>query len=81
MFLWAPECSSWFPGILGAEVDDDRDSSWRHCIVAWLYLTAKPSQVGADVDGLDCPPAPSYGLQPSDEGIGPLVRRCLVPSL
>jgi hypothetical protein len=27
------------------------------------------------------PPAQSYGLRPSDEGIGPLARRCLVPSL
>jgi hypothetical protein len=30
------------------------------------FLAAKPSHVGIDMDGLACP-APSYGLQPSDE--------------
>jgi hypothetical protein len=44
--------SSWFSG---AEVDGARDSSWRcHCF-AQLYLVAKPSQVGVDVDGLAYP--------------------------
>jgi hypothetical protein len=50
----------------------------------WLYLAAKSSHVGVDVDGLAYP-APSYGLQPSDEGIGPpaatsfLTRRYVLP--
>jgi hypothetical protein len=43
--------SSWFPG---AEVAGVQDGSWsRHCF-AWLYLAAKPSHMGADVDGLAC---------------------------
>jgi hypothetical protein len=51
----APGCSSQFLGILGAEVDDAQDGSLRHCFVAWLYLAAKPSHMGVDVDGLACP--------------------------
>jgi hypothetical protein len=35
-------------------VDDAQVSSWR-CHGARLYLTAKPSYVGVDVDGLACP--------------------------
>jgi hypothetical protein len=31
-----------------------------------LYLAAKPSHVGVDVDGLSCHPAPSYCLRVSD---------------
>jgi hypothetical protein len=73
--------SSWLPGVLGAEVADARDGSWRRCFATWLYLAAKPSHVGVDVDGLACPPAPSYGLLPSNEGTGPPARHCLVPSL
>jgi hypothetical protein len=43
--------SSWFPGI---DVVGVRDDSWGcHCF-AWLYLAAKPSNMGADVDGLAC---------------------------
>jgi hypothetical protein len=34
-FFWALECSSWFSGIFGAEVDDAQDGSWRHCFT-WL---------------------------------------------
>jgi hypothetical protein len=48
-------CSSWFLSILGVEVDDDWDSSWRRCFTVWLYLAAKPSHMGVDVDGLACP--------------------------
>jgi hypothetical protein len=55
VFFLALGCSIGFPGILGAEVDDAWDSSWRHCFMAWLYLGAKPSHVGVDVDGLACP--------------------------
>jgi hypothetical protein len=50
-FFLAPRCFSWFPSILGVEVDDARDDSWRRCFAAWLYLAAKPSHVGVDVDG------------------------------
>jgi hypothetical protein len=48
-------CSSQFPGVLDAEVDDFRDGSWRRCFVAWIYLAAKPSHVGVDMDGLSYP--------------------------
>jgi hypothetical protein len=45
-----------------------------------LYLAAKPSNVGVNVDELACPPSPSYGLQPSDEGVMLPVRHCTIPS-
>jgi hypothetical protein len=61
-FFWAPRCSSWFPSVLGAVVDDDQDDSWKICFTTWLYLATKPAYVGIDVDGLACPPALSYGL-------------------
>jgi hypothetical protein len=54
-FFLALGCSSLFPGILGVEVDDARDGSWRRCFTVWLYLAAKPSHAGVDVDGLACP--------------------------
>jgi hypothetical protein len=44
--------SSWFPR---TEVDGARDGSWGHCCFAWLYLCAKPSHVGVDMDELACP--------------------------
>jgi hypothetical protein len=50
--FWAPGCSSWLPGILGAEVDDAQDDSWRGSFVMWLYLTATLSHMGVDVDVL-----------------------------
>jgi hypothetical protein len=46
VFFWAPWCSSWFMGILGAELDDAQDSSLRRCFVMLLYLAAKPAHVG-----------------------------------
>jgi hypothetical protein len=46
-----PGCSSWFPG---AEVDDAWVGPCRHRQDG-LYLTAKPSHVGVDVDGLAYP--------------------------
>jgi hypothetical protein len=46
-FFWAPGCSSWFSGILGAEVDDVEDGSWRRCFATLLYMAAKPSHVGS----------------------------------
>jgi hypothetical protein len=36
-------------------MDDARDDSWRGSFVVWLYLVAKPSHVGVDVDALACP--------------------------
>jgi hypothetical protein len=42
-------------GVLGVEVDDARDGSWRCCFTTLLYLVAKPSHVGVDVDRLTCP--------------------------
>jgi hypothetical protein len=53
-FFWALGCSSRFSGDLGAEVDDAEDGSWRHCFAVWLYLAAKPSHVGVNVNGLAC---------------------------
>jgi hypothetical protein len=47
----------------------------------WFYLASKPPHVGVSVDGIACPPAPSYDLQPSDEETGPFARRCLILSL
>jgi hypothetical protein len=55
MFLLAPGCSSRFPVILGVEVDDARGGSWTRYFIVWLYLAAKPSHVGVDVDMLACP--------------------------
>jgi hypothetical protein len=52
VFFLALGYSSRFPGILGAEVDDARDSSWRHCFTVWIYSATKPSHVGVDVDNL-----------------------------
>jgi hypothetical protein len=49
-------------------VDDARDDSWRGSFEVLLYLAAKP-------------PALSYGLPLSDEGIRPYTKRCLVLSL
>jgi hypothetical protein len=54
-FFWAPGCSSWFPSVLGAEVDDAQDGSWRRCFAALLSLAAKPAHMGVDVDGLAFP--------------------------
>jgi hypothetical protein len=49
------ECSSLLSGFLDADVDDTRDDSCRGSFMVWLYLVAKPSHVGIDVDGLSCP--------------------------
>jgi hypothetical protein len=54
-FFLAPGCSSRFLSVLGAEVDDARNGSWRRCFTMWLYLAAKPSHVGVNVDGLAYP--------------------------
>jgi hypothetical protein len=34
--LGLPGCSSWFLGVLDAEVDNACDNSWRGRFVAWL---------------------------------------------
>jgi hypothetical protein len=54
-FFLAPGCCSWFPGVLGAEVDGAQNGSWRHCFRSWLYLMAKLYHMGVDVDRLACP--------------------------
>jgi hypothetical protein len=36
-------------------VDDAQDDSWKGCFTMLLYLVAKPSHVGVDVDGLAYP--------------------------
>jgi hypothetical protein len=54
-FFLAPGCCSWFPDVLGTEVDNVQNGSWRRSFAVWLYLAAKPSHVGVDVDGLACP--------------------------
>jgi hypothetical protein len=54
-FFLAPGCSSRFLGILGAEVNDAHNGSWRRCFTAWLYLAANPSRMWVNVDGLACP--------------------------
>jgi hypothetical protein len=48
-------CSSLFSGTLDAEVNDAWNDSWRGSFMGWLYLVAKPSNVGVDVDGLAYP--------------------------
>jgi hypothetical protein len=45
-FFLPPGCSFWLSSILGAEVDDAWDDSWRGRFAVWLYLAAKPSHVG-----------------------------------
>jgi hypothetical protein len=42
------------PGTLGVEVDVAQDDSGRGCFAKRLYMVAKPSHVGVDVDGLAC---------------------------
>jgi hypothetical protein len=54
-FYWAPRCSSCLTVILGTEVDDAWDGSWRCCFVVWLYLVAKPGHVGSIWMGLPTP--------------------------
>jgi hypothetical protein len=36
-------------------MNNAQDSSWRCCFTVWLYLAAKPSHMGVDVDRLACP--------------------------
>jgi hypothetical protein len=59
------------PGVLGAEVDDARDGSWRRCFTAWLYMTAKPSHMGVNVDGLAYPlyHPRAYSCQMREQGL------------
>jgi hypothetical protein len=49
--LQAARLSSWLPGI---EVADAWDCFWGRHHLALLRLVAKPSHVGASVDGLAC---------------------------
>jgi hypothetical protein len=45
-------CPFWLPGVLGAEVDGSCNNSWRGRFAVWIYMAAKSSHVGVDVDGL-----------------------------
>jgi hypothetical protein len=54
-FFWASRCSLWLLSVLCAEVDDARDDTRRGSFAKRLYLTAMPSHVGVDVDGLAHP--------------------------
>jgi hypothetical protein len=74
-FFSAPRCSSRFPSVLGAEVDDARDSSWRRWFTSLLYLDAKSSHVGVDVDRLACPlhHPMAYNCQMRGHGLLPSV--------
>jgi hypothetical protein len=60
-FFWVPRCSSWLPGVLGTEVDEVRDDSWRGTFAMWLYLMAKPSHVGGRCGRATLPSVPVYG--------------------
>jgi hypothetical protein len=51
-----------FPGVLGTEVDDDRDDSWRGRFVVWLYLVAKHSHMGGQCGRAVLPSALTYDL-------------------
>jgi hypothetical protein len=73
----APGCSSWFPGILGAEVDDAQNGFWICCFTVWLYLAAKPSHVGVDVDVLACPLHHPTACSRQTRGQGVLLRDVL----
>jgi hypothetical protein len=79
-FFWAPKSSSWFPCVLGAEVDDAQDGSERYCFMTLFCLATKLALMGVDVDRLTCP----YTiLQPTvvRRGDRPLTWRCPIPSL
>jgi hypothetical protein len=54
-FFGASVSSSWFSSILGGEVDNARDSSWRPYFMVLLYLAAKPTHVRVDADELVYP--------------------------
>jgi hypothetical protein len=46
---------AWPPsGLLDANVEGARDGSWSCLCFIWICFTAKPSLVGANVDGLAC---------------------------
>jgi hypothetical protein len=74
-FFLPPGCSFWLPGVLGAEVNCARDDSWRGHFTVWLYMAAKPSHVGVNVDG---PPRPLHwptvcSCQTREHGLLPVI--------
>jgi hypothetical protein len=77
-FISAPECCFQFPGILGTEVIDARDGSWRRSFTAWLHLAAEPSHVGVGVDGPACILHHPMAHSCQTRGHGLSSRRCLV---
>jgi hypothetical protein len=54
VFFLPPKCSSRLRGILGAEVDDAQDDSWRGSFAKRLWQLCLPTW-GVDVDGLAYP--------------------------
>jgi hypothetical protein len=48
-------CSFRLLDVLGAEVDDTQDDSWRGCFTVWLYMRLSLPRWGVSVDGLACP--------------------------
>jgi hypothetical protein len=65
-------------GLQSTEVDDAHDGSWRCCFAASALLGCLAFARGGRCGQASLPPAPSYGLQLSDEGIGLPIRHCLV---
>jgi hypothetical protein len=55
-------------GILGTEVDDAWDDSWRGSFTKRLYLSAKPSHMGGRCGQASLPSLLAYGSELSDEG-------------
>jgi hypothetical protein len=62
VFFLPPKCSSRLPGILGAEVDDAQDDSWRGSFTKQLYLAAMPFHMGGRCGWASLPSAPAYIL-------------------
>jgi hypothetical protein len=81
VFFLPPGCSFWLPNILGAEVDNVRDDSWRGSFVKQLYLVAKPFHVGVDLDGLAYPLHRPTARNFQERGHGLSAKRCPVLSL
>jgi hypothetical protein len=81
VFFLPPGCSFWLLGILGIEVGDAHDDSWRCSFAKQLYLAAKPSHIGVDVNGLACPLHWHMGHSCQSRGHGLSARRYPVLSL
>jgi hypothetical protein len=62
-------------GLPGIDVVGARDGSWSCLCFTCLYLAAKPSHVGVDLDGLAC-----FLHRPTYEGTELSDRRCPILS-